>query len=90
MVATMPDPPEGLVLSHTPSIKGKVAAHRWIVDAAGIDMSWNFFKNQAKKNSIPHTWIGHAMHFSSHDLWSWVMAQRRQPTTGIKWYERQN
>ncbi|WP_141562675.1 hypothetical protein [Mycobacterium neglectum] len=85
-----PNPPDGLALSHSPTIKGKVAAHQWIVEAAGVAMSWNFFKNQAKKNSIPHTWIGHAMHFSTHDLWTWLTSQHRQPTptTSTRWYEQ--
>lgn len=79
MARTMyqPDPPTELQLSAAPTLKGKRAAHAWISKEMGVAMTLNYFVTQANQHRIPHTWIGRAMHFSTADLWSWVISHHR-------------
>jgi hypothetical protein len=72
-----PEPPPDVYLSAAPTLKGKQAAHRWIVEGMGVEMSLNYFVTQANQHRVPHTWIGRAMYFSTQDLWNWVMGHHR-------------
>jgi hypothetical protein len=61
-------------LSTLPTIKGKKAAHAWITNELGVQLSLNHVVTAANKKQIPRRIIKGAIHFSTQDLYDWVVA----------------
>ncbi len=82
----IPPPPAGLELSRVPTLKGKPEAHAWITQKLGVAITLNAVVTAANKREIPRTVIKGALHFSTQDLYDWIMTdvveQTTEPSTG--------
>lgn len=73
--ATAPTKPlvPNVELSKLPTIKGKKAAHAWITEQLGVQLSLNHVVTAANKKQIPRRIIKGAIYFSTQDLYDWVV-----------------
>ena len=69
------EPPPGVVLSNIPTIRGRVAAHRWLNDVLGVPVSLNYVRAATAKDQIPATRMSGALFFSTRSLFDWIMAR---------------
>lgn len=60
----IPDPPPWLELSHMPTIKGKVAAHKWITEVMRVPIKFNYVSENVNAHRICRTMIGGSIFFS--------------------------
>lgn len=75
---TKPPVPD-VKLSKLPTIKGKKAAHAWIANQMGVQLSLNHVVTAANKKQIPRRIIKGAIYFSTQDLYDWVVAVAGEP-----------
>lgn len=66
--------PEHLKLGKLPTLKGKVAAARWINETLGVGISLNHVVEASNRREIPRTMIRGALYFSTQDLYDWIMS----------------
>ena len=79
-MARMPiqnQPPAGVELSTLPTIRGRDAAHEWIVETLKVPVRRNMIVSAANNRKIgrklgPH--MGGALYFSTQELFDWIMS----------------
>jgi hypothetical protein len=79
--APIKPPVPNVELSKLPTIKGKKAAHAWITNQMGVQLSLNHVVTAANKKQIPRRIIKGAIYFSTQDLYDWVVAIAEEAET---------
>lgn len=81
LVPIVYEPPPGVVLSSVPTIRGRVAAHRWLNDVLGVPVSLNYVRSAAAKDEISCTRMGAAKFYSTRNLFDWIMSRYEEGVT---------
>ena len=74
MARTAIKPPSGVELSPIRTIRSCVNAHKYINDVLDVPLSFNYVRAAAKQGEIPCRKLGHALYFSTADLFDWVVS----------------
>jgi hypothetical protein len=74
MARTPIKPPSGVELSPLRTIRSCVNAHKYIDEVLDVPLSFNYVRAAAKQGEIPCRKLGHALYFSTQDLFDWVMS----------------
>jgi hypothetical protein len=73
-------PPPGVELSTVPTIRGRVAAHRWLSDVLGVPVSLNYVRVAAANGEIACTRMGAAKFYSTQALFDWITTRYDEAT----------
>src|SRR5262245_43459361 len=65
-------PPAGVALSRMPTIRSCISAHEYINEVLGVPLAFNFVRAAARDGELPSRKLGHALYFSTQDLFDWV------------------
>jgi hypothetical protein len=66
-------PPEGLVLSQLPTLKGTVEAWEWLNKELGVAFRLNHVVTAQKRGELRSSIIRHTMYLSTQDVFDWVV-----------------
>lgn len=73
----IPNPPPGLELSPVPNIRMAASAAEWIRANLGIAVTDRYIKVQTEAKQIPYFLIHGVRHYSSQDLYDFIMTRRK-------------
>lgn len=72
---TPPVPPPGVMLTDVPTVRGRVAAHRWLNDVLGVPVTLSYVRQATARGQLKGTKMGGALFFSTRGLFEWIMAR---------------
>lgn len=70
-------------LSPVPNIRSKQGAVDWYWDEMSLRVSYNEVQRKTANGEMPSFRIGGAVHYSSQDLYDYVMRQRRSSVENV-------
>lgn len=77
-IYAVPAPPPDVALSPVPNIRKADAAARWITETLGIPVTERYIRAKTNERRIRCHIIQGVRHYSTHDLYSFVMSTRKE------------
>ena len=68
-------PPPGVVLSKIPNIRGYPAVCDWINEKLDMKLPLDFVRMATRNGEILFTKYGNAKHYSTQDIFNWIMSK---------------